>query len=212
MSDLVSDPVFNDVGPPLTRLQNMARIAKGLALIFFFLPWVTISCAGTKLASISGMNLATGNIGMKNPMSGQMEAMKEGGGVNPYALAALIIIVALLVLSFVWKNRAALMVGLVGSLVAAGSLLFGIAYKTVGEARAKMNAELGDMGGPPAGMDAQSAEMGRQMAQSLSMNLEFGFWLTVISLIAAAVFYWMMSTGKSNLSSGTATPPTDNGA
>ena len=33
---------------------NLARIAKVLALLFFLLPWVTISCAEQTLVTMSG--------------------------------------------------------------------------------------------------------------------------------------------------------------
>jgi hypothetical protein len=34
-----------------------------LLLIFFFLPWITISCGGERIGTVSGFQLATGNLG-----------------------------------------------------------------------------------------------------------------------------------------------------
>ncbi|MDP8995215.1 MAG: zinc ribbon domain-containing protein, partial [Pseudomonadota bacterium] len=55
---------------PLSNILTLARGAKGLALLCFVLPWMTVSCAGQKLVSMSGFNLATGNVVGPNPATG----------------------------------------------------------------------------------------------------------------------------------------------
>ena len=49
------------------------RVSKGVALLAFFLPWITVSCSGQKLGSATGLQLVTGNITAKNPMTGVLE-------------------------------------------------------------------------------------------------------------------------------------------
>lgn len=201
--------VFNDDGPPLTKLQNLARVAKGLALLFFLLPWVTVSCGTQPLMSVKGVSMMTGNMMMTDPMTG--EATSRGDGANIFVLAAFVILAALLVLGFVWKNRAALVTGLVGCLASIASLIFGVVVTgqmQMAEARAELDKQAG---ASPSGTDEFSKgldQMGRDMANQIHINYEIGYWLTLIAIAAAAYFYWAMMKGKGNLSKGSAaTPP-----
>lgn len=186
--------VFDDRGPPLTRLQNLVRVAKGAALVCFLLPWVTVSCNNTPLMKVSGVQMMTGNIAMQNPVTGEIERQ---GGVNYLVLVAFLIIVGLLALGFIWKQRAALMTGLVGCWLALALLIYGVAYKgsaAMAEAQAKANSEMGGRSSGIEGLD----EFGRNLANAIRMEFNIGYWLTLIAIAAAAVLYWMMMRGRGN--------------
>ena len=51
--------------------QCGTRGSKLLALLFFLLPWVTVSCADQTLVSMSGLDLATGSVTTHNPLTGE---------------------------------------------------------------------------------------------------------------------------------------------
>ena len=58
----------------MLSMSNLARAAKVVALLLFFLPWVTVSCAEQTLVTMSGVDLATGSVTMTNPMTGAPRA------------------------------------------------------------------------------------------------------------------------------------------
>src|SRR6478672_6066101 len=67
-------------------LARFGRIARSVALLAFLLPWVTVSCAGQTIASVSGVRLATGAVTIRNPMSGAIET--HAGSANWAVLVA----------------------------------------------------------------------------------------------------------------------------
>ena len=77
----MSQPTDQDPAGPTGGLPlfNLARGAKGAALLLFLLPWVTVSCAGQDLVSMSGMDLATGTVTVRNPITGATEAPPAAG-------------------------------------------------------------------------------------------------------------------------------------
>lgn len=166
----------SDGGAPLF---NLARGAKGVALLLFLLPWVTISCQGQELASFSGFNLATGSVSVPHPMTGAAEAPPGGGERDIPVIAAALLILLSLAATFVLKRGQAALLAAGGAAVSA--LL--ISYTVLVKVPAKMRESAAAEGG--VGMDQQ------EIANMISVNVEIGFWLTLAALIAAVALNWL---------------------
>jgi hypothetical protein len=186
-----------------SNLMNFARGAKGLALLCFLLPWVTVSCAGQTLVSITGANLATGSI----PAPGGPAAQMGGGAPNAAAqtgshspnilvLLAAILIVAALVVTFVMPRRRAALLAMIGSGVAAVLIAFTVLVSIKGAVDNQIRESNGGAATPPAGgggeLDAQMRQSMEQMTQAISVDPALGFWLTILALIAAVVINKMI--------------------
>ncbi|MGQ0661565.1 hypothetical protein [Sphingosinicella sp.] len=177
-------------------LYNLARGAKGVALLLFLIPWVTVSCGGTEFASMSGLDLATGSIDVRNPMTGQTESPPPGSGggrgSDMWIIAAAGLIVAGLVLTFVLPRVIAALLAAVGSLGAAGLIGYTVLARLPAELREQPMAPPGGAGGGGAadmGMNAQ------QMAELIRVEPQLGFWLVMAALTAAAALN-MMARGR----------------
>lgn len=160
----------------LFSLGNLARIAKVLALLLFVLPWVTISCAEQPLVSMTGVDLATGHVMMHNPMTGATESPPGQSGGDIWVILAAVLIIAGLAASFLLKGRK----GLIANMAGAGAAAAALAYTVL--VRIPSTAHSGSAG--PAAPGGPSPE---QIAQMIHVEVEIGFWLTLLALIAAIV-------------------------
>ena len=72
----------------------VSRIAKVLALLLFFLPWMAVSCNGTPLIEASGYQLATGNPSVAQMPMAEMNA--KGDDMDPvwWVIVAAVVILA----------------------------------------------------------------------------------------------------------------------
>lgn len=181
----------------LGGLFNIARGLKGIALLLFLIPWVTVSCGGTELVSLSGYDLATGSVSVRNPMTGQVEtppanAGSGGGGrgSDMWVVASAGLIVAGLVLTFVLPRALAALVAALGSLGAAGMIGYTVLARLPAEMREQpIGADGAGGGAAEMGMNAQ------QMAAMIKVEPQMGFWLVMGALIAAAVLN-LMARGR----------------
>jgi hypothetical protein len=183
---------------PVSTLLNLARGAKGLALLFFLLPWVTVSCAGRELQSVTGLQLATG----KAPPMAANGIPGAGPAVGPDAaaqafspeiavIAAALLIVAGLAATFLLPRRRAALAGMVAAALAAALIVFEVFVRVMSAAEAEIRAR---MAGPTNGGGGLAAEFQREVrrqlepvANAISVDPALGFWLTLIALIAAVV-------------------------
>ncbi len=186
-------------GTSAANLMNFARGAKGLALLCFLLPWVTVSCAGQPLARITGVQLATGNIdpiGGGAGMPGAPAApTAQSYSVDVFALGAAILIIAGLVVTFVLARRRAALIGMITAAVAAVLIVFDVFVRIKGAAEDQIRqsgAGGGTTTGPGAEFERQMQQQMEQMTQSISVDPALGFWLTLIALIAAIVLLKMV--------------------
>lgn len=188
--------------PPAARsgggLFNLARGLKGIALLLFMIPWVTVSCGGTELVTMSGYDLATGSISVRNPMTGQVESPPAnpggaggGRGSDMWVLGAAGLIVAGLLLTFVLPRALAALLAALGALGAAGLIGYTVLARLPAEMREQPLSPPGAEGGGAAemGMNAQ------QMAAMIQVEPKMGFWLVMAALIAAAVLN-LMARGR----------------
>lgn len=188
-------------------LMNIARIAKIVALLAFFLPWVAVSCQTVDVATASGldlmqgrmtpnpqfeqdvkqqMNLAFGGLGDLNRNGDDSRINSQTDvpelGVNVFAVAAAFVILIGLGLSFAGKSRTAGHNVMVSSLLGL-ALVFGTVWWFKDSAMRDMEAKEGRSvrDAPMTQMDLAGAEMLNNMLQE-----RFGYWIALMALAVAA--------------------------
>lgn len=193
-------------------LMNVVRIAKIVALLAFFLPWVAVSCQNVDVATASGVELMQGRMSenpqfeqqVKQQMNSAFGGLGANGGgdtglggsgmgrgesqevpelgVNYFAIAAAVVILVGLALTFTAKGKTAGRNALVSSLLGL-ALVFGTVWWFRESALRDMDAK--DGGGmrnsPVTRMDLAGAEMINNMLQE-----RFGYWVTLMALAVAA--------------------------
>lgn len=155
------------------------RIPKGIALLAFLLPWMTVSCSDQKIAEASGFGLAFGRISAM----GQAASAGDGASMNVWLILALLAIAGGLFLLFTKGREAAKLV--LGTSVAALVLIF------VGTYRYSKDAIMAE-----AAKNGSDGSMDQAALAMIQVNWHFGYWLALLSLIAAAVMAWLVMSGK----------------
>lgn len=146
----------------------------GLALICFVLPFVTVSCNGQKVMSLSGIQLMTGtSIEQPGMFGGKGQAKKVDG--EPVAIIAFIAGIAGLGLSFM-KNRKS-------SIIPAGLGLIGLIMLLV--IKIRLDGQVNIAGGATMGL--------------LSLSYGAGYWLAFILYLLASCLngyaFWQTKAG-----------------
>ena len=155
------------------------RIPKGIALLAFLLPWMTISCSNQKIAEASGFGLAFGRISAM----AQAASASDGASMNLWLILALVAIAGGLFLLFTKGREAAKLV--LGTSVAALVLIL------VGTWRYSKDAIMVE-----AAKDGSNGGMDQAALAMIQVNWHFGYWLVLLALIAAAVMAWLVMSGK----------------
>jgi hypothetical protein len=189
----------------LFSTANLARIAKVLALLCFFLPWVTISCAEQTLVSMSGYQLATGQVTMTNPMTNQVESPPGVNGGDMLVIVGAVLILAALAATFILKGRNGFIAAIAGAALAGGALCYTVLVKIPADA-------LTSTTGPASGGAGGAGSMGptpEQLAQMIQVKTEMGFWLTILALAAAIVLNFLAMRGSAPIAAAApaAAPP-----
>lgn len=173
------------------------KIPKAIALIAFVLPWMTVSCSGTKIISATGAGMAFGHYTNELAQAasamgnmGAKAAMKPGGGESSVLLIiALALVVLGLVLTFLPARRGALPVlatsVLATVLVWAGTMRFSKSYIAAEMARKSATHPNPDM----KGMDQAALAM-------IQIDWHFGFWLASFALVVTAAMAWLVFSGR----------------
>jgi hypothetical protein len=136
--------------------RKLSPAAFVLTLVCFFLPFVTFSCQGQKIASFSGIQLATGTTIEQPQMFGPPKSQKVDA--EPLAILALLSVLAGAGLSFLKRKK-----GAVNS-----AALAGLGIILLGALKSKVDG------------DAL-----RQGAGAIQINYEAGFYLAIVFLLAA---------------------------
>ncbi|WP_188237463.1 hypothetical protein [Sphingopyxis sp. LK2115] len=155
------------------------RIPKGIALVAFLLPWMTISCSEQKLAEATGFGLAFGHV----TTMGRAASAGDGAAMNLWLILALLAIAAGLFLLFARGREAARLV--LGTSVAALVLIF------LGTWRYSKDAIMAE-----AAKNGGGGDMDRAAMAMIQVNWEIGYWLALFALIAAAAMAWIVMSGK----------------
>jgi hypothetical protein len=139
-----------------SNLKKVSPAIFALALICFLLPFVTFSCQGAKILTLSGIQLITGSSAQQPQMVGTPKSERIGG--EPLAAFAFLCGILGLALSFL-KGR----MGAIASAAAGGiAAIFLLALKS------KIDGDALNKGGGV-----------------LQVNYEIGFYAVVILLVAA---------------------------
>jgi len=165
---------------------NLARIAKVLALLLFVLPWVTVSCAEQTLITMSGIDLATGNITMTNPMTQVSERPPGAGRGDLLVIIGAVLILLALAATFILKRRTAAMAAIAGCVAGGAALAYTVLVRIPESAREGAIAGSGGGSSNPMGGPSQA-----QIAEMIRVNIEIGFWLVLVALAAAVVLNFM---------------------
>ena len=139
---------------------NLSRIAKFVALFGFFLPWVLVSCSGTPVAKATGLQLAMGRM---DALTSQAAQQSNASPVW-WVVLALLAVIAGIVVSFLKMpdiQRARIMLGAAG----AAFVLSWIGLMAVS--------------------GAVNKQVGGQTQGAFRVEAQAGFWLTILSLMAA---------------------------
>ena len=174
-----ASPLAMSEQDPISRLGTFARVAKIVALLGFFLPWVTVSCAGEHLASISGATLATGTLTVRNPITGMSET--HNGSPDLLVWLAVLLLGVALFAGFKWTKRRAATAGLRATVAAALLLAFDVFIRIPAQLRD------GTRRGRSSGFEAS---MNESMGQLIRIETASGFWLVLLTLVAAAFMHW----------------------
>ena len=180
------------------NLLNFARGAKGIALLCFLLPWVTVSCAGQPLVRMTGVGLATGDVdlvagrglfpgaGAENPAAGFAQSAQP----DPLVIVAAVLIVAGLALTFLKPLRTGVLAAMAAAVAAAVLIAFDVLVRIKGGAEARLAEGMNKQGPAAPGGTGFESEMQRNMeriAEAITVDPQAGFWLTLLALVAAAV-------------------------
>ena len=171
----------------MINFNLIARIAKLVALLAFFLPWILVSCSGNEIAHGSGWDLMVGHLRPSDQINGLQaqfgneHSQQSVDQPRPeiYAIAAFAVIALGLLASFVVKQRVASGL-MLATAVLGGALCFGaFAHITsamneqIEHSARKQHNQLG-------------IELGQSLQGSVRIEKQEGFWITIIALAAAA--------------------------
>src|SRR5262245_12505351 len=172
-------------GPPSgISMVNAARGLKLLALLFFLLPWVTVSCADQTLVSMSGYELATGSVTAHNPLTGETRKPPDAGKPDLAVLVAAVLIAAALVLGFFLGRSRAALVAIAGPAAAVALIAYTVLIRIPARVHAGAEAEAS------LGVDRM------QISEIVRVETAAGFWLTVAALLGAVVLGWLARRGQ----------------
>ena len=160
-------------------LINLARGLKLVALLFFLLPWVTVSCADQTLISMSGVDLATGSITAHNPITGEAGHPPGSGDPDWPVLIGALLIAGAFLLGFLLPRAQAAIVS-IAALAGAAAL---IGYSVLIRLPARIHAD-------SSSQIVQGMNRG-EFEHLIRVGTAPGFWLTLAALAAAIIASWM---------------------
>lgn len=155
------------------------RIPKSVALLAFLLPWMTVSCSGQKLVEATGFGLTFGRV----TAIGRAAEASDGAALNFWLILALLAIAGGLVLLFLKGREAAKFV--LGTAVAAIILII------VGTWRYSKDAIVAE-----AAKNGQDSGADQAALAMIQVHWEIGYWLALVSLVAAAAMASLVMSGK----------------
>lgn len=161
----------------------VARIAKIVALLAFFMPWAVVSCSGQEVLSMTGVDLVSGHV--------EAQGQTQNIGLNFFIIIGVIAIVLGLLTSFAdneeSEKKGAASRTAVLALVAAGFIFGGMLWfkdSLRREAREARNS------------NSYERQMGGSVAAMLKIEEQAGYYVTLLSLVGAAAAGGMALGGQ----------------
>ena len=177
------------------KLLNLARGAKAAALLCFLLPWVTVSCSGRPVLSVSGADLARGHVGeienvpLPSWLGDPLETVRRHAEPDWLVVIAAILIVAGLAATFLLPRARAALMGAGAAAAAAVLIAYDVFVRLPALAAAvkqRVSAEMSGGGG--GGLERFLLKEVATMADVSGLP-GIGLWLTLAALVAAAVLF-----------------------
>jgi glucan phosphoethanolaminetransferase (alkaline phosphatase superfamily) len=148
----------------------IARVAKIIAVVGFLLPWVTYSCAGQHFATLSGVDLATGQFTVHNTANGAAE--HHSVSPNLWLIAALVVIALGLLAGFIVKGSNAVNLMLASSL---GALALSFGGMQVAHNRDQHQVSANN-----------AQQLDQATLAAVQIDNQYGYYITLLSLAGAA--------------------------
>ncbi|MEQ1780275.1 MAG: hypothetical protein ABMA14_02865 [Hyphomonadaceae bacterium] len=148
---------------------SIGRISKIIALAAFFLPWMTVSCQGQSVATLSGVELATGVL---SPETASKLPNSDGGGgqIQWLVLVAALAGIAGLVFSWQRLTRDPARSAMIASAIAAGSVFLSpFVFEWSIEGALSAEGAGSDIGGV------------------VSVDRQIGFWVALVGFVLATI-------------------------
>lgn len=195
--------------------NQIARIGKLVALLGFFLPWVTVSCSNTEILSATGWQLMTGDPQPAGPLEGMADQQQRAEDSEPAVIiiAAFAVILIGLGTSLVTRAQTAAI-----SMLVCAVLGIGISYYGVENMRSELRREIsetqheqsGSADNPFFSVD-QQRELSQAVASNITVNEQEGYMVTHGGLVLAAIFSLLTLFRKRKADDGAAQPSTGSG-
>lgn len=167
--------------------NQIARIGKIVALLGFFLPWVTVSCSDTQLLTATGWQLMTGDPQPAGPLVGA-ENQNRAEDAEPaiIIIAAFAVILIGLAISVFTRAKIA-----AAAMLTAAVLGIGISYYGVENMRGELRREISNQPDPrtlASNTPSQDTHISDLVAAEITVKEEEGYMVTHGGLLLAAIF------------------------
>lgn len=172
--------------------NQIARLGKLVALLGFFLPWVTVSCSGTEILSATGWQLMTGDPQPAGPLEGMADQRQQAEDSEPAIIiiaAFAVVLIGLGTSLFTRAQTAAI------SMLVCAVLGIGISYYGVENMRSELRREITESQGEqqsvadtPFFSADQQRELSSAVASSITVEEQEGYIVTHGGLVLAAIF------------------------
>lgn len=167
----------------------LARIGKLVALMGFFLPWVTVSCSGTEILQATGWQLMTGDLEPSGAFAGAAQEQTDDAEPAVGVILAFVVVAIGIVAGWLTKGRTA-------AIVIGACALLGIAlsYYSVQNMRSEMNREMSEAESEQQVEENdffsadQQRDLARAAASAIRIEEQEGYWLTLGALGVSAMF------------------------
>jgi len=190
-----------------SKIGSMVSLPMGLLLlIFFFVPWLNLTCGGAPIGRASGWQLSVGTMSKveQQPLSGLQPTQEkkedkdpsETIRARPWFFLGLILPLAILAagaMGFLDKmppvgvGKLLIACGVVGLIVMIGAAAVDYSGDVMAEQKAK---QAKPPAGAPPGTDAAAAAMQKQMEEQVSKNLRTEttgiLWLSLVLYVLVA--------------------------
>lgn len=192
--------------------NQIARIGKLVALLGFFLPWVTVSCSNTEILSATGWQLMTGDPQPAGPLEGMANEQQRAEDSEPAVIiiAAFAVIIIGLGTSLVTRAQTAAI-----SMLVCAVLGIGISYYGVENMRSELRREItsgaqeqsSEIGNNPFFSGDQQRELSQAVASSVTVEEQEGYRVTHGGLLIAAIFSLLTLFRKRSSGDAATAPP-----
>ncbi len=181
--------------PGVFATKIPSAVVLGIGVLLFFLPFIDVRCNGMSLATISGVQLATGYTIDKEGKSNSIDIPvvdekvtvgdKEKGERNPMALAALILGAVSFIVAIALKKN---IIGIITSVLTAAALIaLMVDIRSQIDKRIKL-PDAGTLGGEDDFLGLKKLGMG--VGDKMAITVEFTpwFYIAVAAFLAGAFF------------------------